>query len=130
MLENDVNLKFSGEKTKRDLPGCIASISWVVVSTAFGVAKLAKVKQFVRATGGARKAANVLMKIIKGGRSQENFQQFGKIVMDLSSEVLGIKDIKAYKKFKECCFSFFSSYIFYCILSTFIQNFCLPSHLV
>lgn len=34
------------------------------------------------------------MKIIKGGRSQENFQQFGKIVMDLSSEVLGIKDIK------------------------------------
>lgn len=94
MLENDVNLKFSGEKTKRDLPGCIASISWVVVSTAFGVAKLAKVKQFVRATGGARKAAKVLMKIIKGGRSQENFQQFGKIVMDLSSEVLGIKDIK------------------------------------
>lgn len=22
MLENDVNLKFSGEKTKRDIPGC------------------------------------------------------------------------------------------------------------
>lgn len=94
MLENGVNLKFTGERTKRGLGWCITSISWAIGTTAVGVLKLAKIKKFVNAAGGVQKAAKALIAIAKGKNSSEGIEQFGKSLRDLASEILGIKEIK------------------------------------
>ncbi|QCQ04727.1 hypothetical protein FAX13_08925 [Ligilactobacillus animalis] len=94
MLENGIDLKFSGERAKRDFWGCVGAVSWAVGSTAVGVFKLAKVKKFVSASGGAYKAATNLIKMAKHGYSKANVKEFGYAMMNLGSEILGIKDIK------------------------------------
>lgn len=94
MFENGVDLKFTGERTKRGFWGCVGAVSWVVGSTVVGVLKVAKVKKFVNAAGGAHKAANALIAIAKGGFSQKNINTFGHYMMNLGSEILGIKEIR------------------------------------
>ncbi len=94
MFENGIDLKFSGERVKRDFWGCVGAVSWAVGSTAVGVLKLAKVKKFVNASGGAYKAAKNLIKMAKHGYSQANVKEFGYAMMNLGSEILGIKEVK------------------------------------
>lgn len=94
MFENGIDLKFAGERTKRGFWGCVGAVSWAVGSTAVGVLKLAKVKKFVNAAGGAQKAAKALIAMAKGGFSRANINTFGHYMMNLGSEILGIKEIK------------------------------------
>lgn len=86
MFENGVDLKFTGERTKRGF--------WVVGSTVVGVLKVAKVKKFVNTAGAAHKAANALIAIAKGGFSQKNINTFGHYMMNLGSEILGVKGVR------------------------------------
>lgn len=94
MLKEGVDLKFHGERTKRNVAYCVAAISWAVGTTIFGVLKITKIKKFINAAGGVRKAADALIAIAKGGRSHLNLEKFGSKLIDLSADILGIKEIK------------------------------------
>lgn len=94
MFKEGVDLKFSSERTRRNVAYCVAAISWAVGTTVVGVLKIAKIKKFIDAAGGVRKAANALVAIAKRGRSYTNLRKFGHTLIDLSTDVLGIKEIK------------------------------------
>lgn len=58
------------------------------------VGMLAKIKKFVSAAGGIKAAATALMAIARNGFSTENISKFGAALVETSSVILGIKEIK------------------------------------
>lgn len=88
---------------------CAGAISWAVGSTIFGVAKLAKVKKYIKAMGGVKKSAKKYISAIKAAKKQaqkdgsknwrkylkrkEMASQFGTSLLGFASVVSGVDQI-------------------------------------
>lgn len=88
---------------------CAGAISWAVGSTIFSVAKLAKVKKYIKAIGGVKKSAKKYMAAIKAAKKQAQKEgsrnwrkylkrkniasQFGSSLLGFASVVSGVDQI-------------------------------------
>lgn len=88
---------------------CAGAISWAVGSTIFSVAKLAKVKKYIKAIGGVKKSAKKYMAAIKAAKKQAKKEgsrnwrkylkrkniasQFGSSLLGFASVVSGVDQI-------------------------------------
>lgn len=68
-LSNDLGLNSSGEVTTFGVVGCTSAIGLAIASNAFAASKIAKVKEVIKAAGGARTFATKLNSSYKKLRS-------------------------------------------------------------
>ncbi|OAA57319.1 hypothetical protein ISF_07240 [Cordyceps fumosorosea ARSEF 2679] len=71
---------------------CVASIMWAIGSTAIPIAKIAKIKKYIEALGGVKKAVELML----GATSKaEKLKAGGQALVSLSAELLGIASVKS-----------------------------------
>ncbi len=71
---------------------CVGSIMWAIGSTAIPVAKIARIKKYIEALGGVKKAVQLML----GATSKaEKLKAGGQALVNLSAELLGISAVKA-----------------------------------
>lgn len=75
---------------------CAGSIAWALGSGIFAGAKLLKIKKYIKALGGVREAAALLLGATTWA---EKMEAGGSALVNLAAEISGVKDIK------ENCFS-------------------------
>lgn len=97
------------DPTAWQITKCAGAIGWVVGSTVFAAAKIAKIKKYIKALGGVKKSASKLIGIIKKAKaiakkhntstvkvlrrakySKELWEGVGKTLMNFGAAVLGI----------------------------------------
>lgn len=71
---------------------CVGSIMWAIGSTAIPIAKIARIKKYIEALGGVKKAVELML----GATSKaEKLKAGGQALVSLSAELLGISAVKA-----------------------------------
>ncbi|KAJ3498809.1 hypothetical protein NLG97_g823 [Lecanicillium saksenae] len=71
---------------------CVGSVMWAIGSTAIPVAKIARIKKYIEALGGVKKAVQLML----GATSKaEKLKAGGQALVSLSAELLGIAGVKA-----------------------------------
>lgn len=71
---------------------CVGSIMWAIGSTAIPVAKIGRIKSYIKALGGVKQA----VKLMLGATSKaEKLKAGGQALVNLSAELLGIAAVKA-----------------------------------
>ncbi|KAJ6784056.1 hypothetical protein PWT90_00343 [Aphanocladium album] len=71
---------------------CVGSIMWAIGSTAIPVAKIARIKKYIEALGGVKKAVQLML----GATSKaEKLKAGGQALVNLSAELLGIAAVKS-----------------------------------
>lgn len=71
---------------------CVGSVMWAIGSTAIPVAKIARIKKYIEALGGVKKAVQLML----GATSKaEKLKAGGQALVNLSAELLGIAGVKA-----------------------------------
>lgn len=78
-----------------DVAKCAGAIAWVIGSTVFAGAKILKIKKYVKALGGVKEAATLLMMYFQYKEVPPNLgEKLGSSLMNLASEVLGISTVR------------------------------------
>ncbi|KAJ4149972.1 hypothetical protein LMH87_010744 [Akanthomyces muscarius] len=71
---------------------CVGSVMWAIGSTAIPVAKIARIKKYIEALGGVKKAVQLML----GATTKaEKLKAGGQALVSLSAELLGIAGVKA-----------------------------------
>lgn len=108
-FDEDTAFPIVADPTAWQVTKCAGAISWAVGSAIFGVAKLAKVKKYIKAMGGVKKSAKKYIAAIKAAKKQaqkegsKNWRkylkrkdmasQFGASLLGFASVVSGVDQI-------------------------------------
>ena len=71
--------------------GCAGAIASLIGGNMVGVAKLAKIKRYIKTLGGVKKTAELIW---KAGFSWKNIKRAGGALGALGAEILGIRDVQ------------------------------------
>lgn len=74
-----------------EIAKCVAAIAWLIGSNIVIVAKLIKIKQYIAALGGIRRAAELM---VRASTWEERLRIGGGALVGLASEVLGISAVR------------------------------------
>lgn len=74
-----------------DIAKCVAAIAWLIGSNIVIVAKLIKIKKYIAALGGIRRAAELML---RASTWEERLRIGGGALVGLASEVLGISSVR------------------------------------
>ncbi len=75
-----------------DVTKCVGSVLWAIGSTAIPIAKITRIKKYIEALGGVKKAVELML----GATSKaEKLKAGGQALVSLSAELLGISAVKA-----------------------------------
>lgn len=69
---------------------CVGAITAFIASNAVGAAKLLRIKKYIKALGGIRKSAKLLL---KASNNQERLKEGGEALLLLAGEILGTSSI-------------------------------------
>ncbi len=97
-FDEDTAFPVVADPTAWQVTKCAGAISWAIGSAIFGAAKLAKIKKYVKALGGVKKAASKYMAAVKLAKKQakragsSNWRKYlkcGDVAAQFSSSLLG-----------------------------------------
>lgn len=93
VVDFNENTKFPvvADPNWKKIGNCSLQIAWVVGSTAFGAAKIMKIKKYIKALGGLGRAAELM---VKCSTTAERLHYGGGALVNLVAEISGIKDLK------------------------------------
>ncbi|KAK3191594.1 hypothetical protein K4F52_002409 [Lecanicillium sp. MT-2017a] len=75
-----------------DVAKCVGSVLWAIGSTAIPIAKIGRIKSYINALGGVKKAVELML----GATSKaEKLKAGGQALVNLGAELLGIAGVKA-----------------------------------